>query len=536
MALVATVAGAWTPTEAAAGIPIGWRARVGSSGVNGLATVQPDSAGTGSLALQLLRLPTSATLFVTIRKGTCGSAGAVLVSTPSFRSSSSGGGIRTVRLSKPQMTAIRAAMLATGKVAIRVRIGSTTRCGAFAPLLPPPGLLTRQDAELVLAGQPFHELSFNKYDLTQQFVVSPEGSWGDNGPRSVAAGEQALQILQRHGFRVVRTSVSPFYPSWFDRAFFDADPGRQAQKRREFFAGFDAMLDACDRHGIRIVASLMWNVLTMADLGHHSLHEAIVNRNSPGRQRTEEFIRAIVSRYHDRGTIAMWEIGNEFNLVADLQSANGVWGGDPRGDDLHPGPVVRDERNNFTSDELAAFYRDIATVIRSIDARHLITTGSSAPRPAAMHLLAAARTGAPVDWTFDSAAELTEYLRMTHPDPIDVISIHYADDPMVSLGGALDSPDNLRFFAAASRELGKPLFVGEIGYDANVQRYGTTAALEMLRATLPVIVELRLPLTLYWTFNDDRGMEAQDKSLDLRYGTTDTALELIEAAAAQIRR
>jgi hypothetical protein len=301
----------------------------------------------------------------------------------------------------------------------------------------------------------------------------------------VARGEGALRTLRAKGFTIVRTSVSPYYPAWFEAAFFDADSARQAQKRREFFAGFDALLDACDRNGIRIVASLNWNILTLADLGHHSLREGLVDRESLGRRRLEEFAREVVARYRTRPTIAMWEIGNEYNLVADLQAPNGIWGGDPGGDDLNPGPVVRDARNNFTSDDLALFYRDVATLIHSIDVNHLVTTGSSTPRPSAMHLLAAARTGAPIDWTLDSPAELTEYLRLTHPDLIDVLSVHYNEDGMWAFGGALGNPDNLRFFARAADELGKPLFVGEIGYSPQVRSYDTDASLTMMRATCP---------------------------------------------------
>jgi hypothetical protein len=526
---VATVDVSMPGTANAAVAVKAWSVRV-ASGANGIATLRSSTTGTGTLALALLRLPSSASITVTLRKGTCGAAGSLLASLPSFRSSNTGGGVRTTRLSSTTFARVRAALALPGKVALRVRTGATSRCGVFVALVEQKGFLARQGSELLLAGAPFHELSFNKYDLLQQFAVSPEGAWGDNGPNSVGAGERALRNLDAKGFRVVRTSVSPYANGWFEQAFFDADPGKQAQKRREFFAGFDAMLEACDRHGIRVVASLMWNVLNIGDLGRHSLHEGIVNPSSLGRERTEEFIRAVVTRYRDRPTIAMWEIGNEFNLVADLQFPNGVWGPEPWTTGL-----VRDGSNNFTSDELAVFYRDIATLIRSIDSRHLITTGSSAPRPAAMHLLRAARVGAPIDWTFDSAAELTEYMRLTHPDPIDALSIHYNEDPMVSLGGTMGSPENLRFYAAVAKELAKPLLVGEIGYSPDVRRYDTPAALSMMRATLPVIVELGLPLTLYWTFNDDRGMEETEKGLDLRYGKTDEALLLIEAAAAQLR-
>lgn len=421
---------------------------------------------------------------------------------------------------------------------------STLRPGPTGTPVPTPsptpapaqaGYLTQHGSDLFLAGVPFTEISFNKFDLLQQFVVPPGEAWGDNGPDSRSAAREALRILGEKGFRVVRVNASPFYPSWFDEAFFDDDPGLQAEERRAFFAGFDAMLDACDQRGIRIVASLLWNWENLADLGHHSLREGLENRESLGRIRVEEYVSEVVARYRDRPTITMWEIGNEWNLGADLQLPNGIIPGDARGDGLHPGPLVRDARNNFTSDQLATFYREMATLIRSLDSRHLITTGNSAPRPSAMHLLRAAWAGDPVDWTLDDEEEQMDYLRLINPDPIDVISIHYSDDAMTALGGALDSPENLRFFADAAADSGKPLFVGEIGYDANVRRYDTQAALDMLRATLPVLVELRLPLTLYWTFNDDRRIP-EDGKFSLRYGATDEALRLIEDANASLNR
>jgi len=238
----------------------------------------------------------------------------------------------------------------------------------------------------------------------------------------------------------------------------------------------------------------------------------MIDPDSLGRRRVAEFVSAVVARYRDRPTIAMWEVGNEYNLVADIQ-----W-----------------KQFDVTSDQVAAYVHDVATLIRSIDANHLITTGDSAPRPAAMHLLRAVRAGKEVDWTPDSADELIEYLRLMNADPIDVISIHYADDAMVSLGGGIGSPENLRFYARAAAEIGKPLFIGEIGYEAGMESYATPVALARLRATLPVLVELNLPLTLYWTFNDDR--EGSGEETSLRYGRTDEALGLIEAASRDVRR
>ena len=469
LAVVVTAIHVGTPTGAyAAMVANAWRARVGDSGVNGMATVQPEASGTSSIFLQLLRLPASTTHAMTLHKGTCGSVGAVLVKLPSIRTSSTGGGIRTTRVTKAQTGVITAAVKSKTRPAIRVGTGARATCGVFAPVAAQVGYLTRQGSDLHLGGAPFHELSFDKFGLLAQFSPALGEDWGDRGPGTVAAAEDALRTLGSRGFRVIRVAVSPYSASGFEGAFFDADPARQAQERREYFAAFDQMLDACDRHGIRIVASLQWSVETIGKLGGQPLRAAMTDPDSLGRRRVAEFVRAVVTRYRDRPTVAMWEVGNEYNLVADIQ-----W---PQFD--------------VTSDQVAAFVHDTATLVRSIDANHLITTGDSAPRPAAMHLLRAVRAGKEADWTFDSAEELIEYLRLMNADPIDVISILFADDAMVSLGGSRGSPENLRFYARAAAEIGKPLFIGEIGYEADIMSYATPAALALLRATLPVLVEL----------------------------------------------
>ena len=232
--------------------------------------------------------------------------------------------------------------------------------------------------------------------------------------------------------------------------------------------------------------------------------------DSLGRRRAAEFVRAVVTRYRDRPTIAMWEIGNEYNLVADIQ-----W-----------------QQFDVTSDQVAAYVHDVATLIRSIDPNHLITTGDSAPRPSAMHLLRAVRAGKEVDWTTDSADELVEYLRLMNADPIDVISIHYYDDGMLLFGEPLGSPEGLRFYARAAETIGKPLLVGEIGLDRDVRWYASDGAIALLRMTLPVLEELRIPMVLYWGYADDR---PGDDVFDLRPGKADAALDLIVASAARIR-
>ena len=348
-------------------------------------------------------------------------------------------------------------------------VGKGTFALSYVRDTPDPPILQREGTELTLGGRPFHEISFNAYNLLELWL---------GGQAQTARDE--LHALRANGFRVVRVMASPYGADQFKDVFFDDDPDVQATKRDAYFAQFDELLAAADANGIRIVADLMWNVANLGDLGGHSVRLGMTDRTSLGRQRVEDYMTAVVSRYASRPTIAMWEIGNEWALRAEME-----W-----------------PQHDYTSDDLAANYAQLAAMIKGIDPSHLVTTGDSSPRPSAMHLLRAVRAGDPVDWTPDTATDLTEYLALVNPAPIDVVSIHYYDDAMTSLGGTLGSPDNLKFFLDRATAMGKPLFVGEIGCTAAVGCLdGGTAALPMLRTTLPVLEKLRLPLTLYWNFD-----------------------------------
>ena len=156
--------------------------------------------------------------------------------------------------------------------------------------------------------------------------------------------------------------------------------------------------------------------------------------------------------------------------------------------------------------------------------------------PESSHHHRAVEAGVPNDWTFDSQEELAEYIELIHPDPIDVISIHYYDDAMISLDGGLGNVENIGVFKTIADAIGKPLFIGEIGlHGGTTLLYSSLASIELVERTLPVLVDSQIPLTLYWAFSDDRTWAKEEMVYSLRYGKTDEALELIEHANAQIR-
>lgn len=131
------------PPVGAATVGASWRAKVGSAGANGTATVSAYTTGSGSLALKLARLRAATYLPVTISKGTCGSVGATLIKLPVIKTTSSGTAARTSSLTAAQVKSLKAATYSTGKFAIRVGSSTTggVKCGVFTLTYAPIGIV-----------------------------------------------------------------------------------------------------------------------------------------------------------------------------------------------------------------------------------------------------------------------------------------------------------------------------------------------------------------------------------------------------------
>ncbi len=130
------------PVESAT-VGASWQARIGTAGVNGTATIQAYTTGSGSLALKLAKLRAATSLPVALSKGTCASVGLPLVTLPAIRTTSMGTAVRTSSLTVVQMAKLKAASDGSGKIAIRV--GSRTtggiKCGVFALTYVPIGIV-----------------------------------------------------------------------------------------------------------------------------------------------------------------------------------------------------------------------------------------------------------------------------------------------------------------------------------------------------------------------------------------------------------
>jgi len=298
---------------------------------------------------------------------------------------------------------------------------------------------------------------------------------------------------------------------------------------KRWWSAFEQMLDDCDQRGVRLVLLLNHHSQLFPDLGHESRQDFFRNRDSVSRQLHDNYIREVVSRFRNRKTLYFWEIANELNLGENLAFH------DPEGlkhrdhlvgmETLMNYPIVRSASNHYTTQDTVNYMRETAELIRTLDQKHLIGSGHSTPRPAAMHLWRAQQTHGRGDWTQDSLEENIEYIRLIHPDPVDLISIHYYEDAQKLFGGELGNLENIATLMAISREIGKPLYLGEIGTPS--REYASEESLAWLSKALEMIRKEAVPLTLFWTWNDP------GRDLFLNVGQTDKAIEIISNTAAQ---
>jgi hypothetical protein len=393
------------------------------------------------------------------------------------------------------------------------------------------GFLQRRGGELYLDGKPFYEISFNKFDLFWQFLAAelPSTNLGPEGDGPAAAAEASLRDLGSLGFKTIRVFAAA--PGVY------LDPAR----REKYLAATDRMLDACDRHGLRMVFCLRADDESLWKGCGETLWDLVARFDSQSRARFQQVVRELVLRYRQRKTIAMWEHANELLLMADIGGKGRIWNG-------YKCPSLA---------EVARFHAETAAFIHRLDARHLVTTGDSF-RYSQWHLAQAAAGDGKNMWGLDSFAELGRALGMAQRG-VDVYCVHYynhgargenqaqgpAGVPVACL------PADIQRFAAAA---GQPLYVGEYGVAAQPRNESTrkfwsenpdwftsyagdaAKARRVMAESLRVLVESRANLTHWWTYQSHRRMDQADpQRFDIDLHRTPELVRLVVEANRQLQ-
>ena len=362
------------------------------------------------------------------------------------------------------------------------------------------GFLQARGTMLYLDGKPFYEISFNKIDLFWQMLAAELGR-GGFGKDPAESAEQALKELHGLGFKTIRIASNA------------QDYAVEATRPR-FLAALDRTLDLCDRYDLRVVLCLGSFDVSFAKACNESYTELLTREDSNSRKLSRSYVRELVSRYRDRKTIGMWEHGNELLLKAGIGGRTHTWG----------------DLKVPTLDEVALFHTQEAAYIRSLDARHPITSGDSY-RNCIWSLYESDQGKAGDGWAVNTMEEIGRGVARAQKG-VDVFCIHsyfksirYGFHEVKKPDGSL-SGVNLADWTRIAHAQGQPLYIGEFGvlpiartektrkfWEENPEWFDSyegadrEKAVKLVRVALEQLVAAKPNLAHWWCYQSNRNHE-----------------------------
>lgn len=339
-----------------------------------------------------------------------------------------------------------------------------------------PGLVVDQ-GRLMKDGKPYVGMGINYFRLYDLARDEPEGAWKDH-----------LKRLRAKGIPFVRFRVNGFWPSQWEK-----DPEAVGKV-------LDRIAQAAAAADMGLIPSLLWNWYLPGDRCGEG-----INRMADPQSRSAVFVRdhvtATVRRLVKSPAVWGWEVGNEYNLAADLPNAK-----DHR-PPVQPKlgtPEQRGPEHELTAELMVALHRLVATAVRAEDARRAIFTGNAVPRGSAWH------NSSDKSWKQDSREQTAIILKRDNPDPIDTITVHLYPGENEKLFAWSDDPNAiLAEMMVVAQQAKKPLFVGEFGYDDK----GKGDLKEGMEWLMGVIEQVQVPLSAVWNFD----LPQQDKDWNITF-------------------
>lgn len=356
-------------------------------------------------------------------------------------------------------------------------------------------VLSASDGKFYLEGEPFAEISFNKFDLFWALYCERLNHHVlDETNLMVRAQDHALRNLHKLGFRSIRIFAFPWGENVVPKV---QDP----ESLRTIFEALDKTVELCESNHIGII--WMLGCIQFTDEKVH-MRELCADRESPNRKALAAYMRQVIDRYKSSPAVLMWEISNEVTLGADI----GIDG-------------VFDGRRMPTLKQVAVFYDDMARLIKERDSLRLVNNGGSNPRGSQWNLYQ--KNG----WKADTSEEQFKCFDLLFGNSaVDVVDIHfYADNK----GGVrIAGPDGREKIIAMAdymnyaARLKKPLMVGELGCSAfppeNKQVWVETpgyptsftdarTALPWINKVLNDVVNAGVQLSYWWSYQSDREMD-----------------------------
>lgn len=364
-----------------------------------------------------------------------------------------------------------------------------------------------ENGVIMLEGKPFYGFGVNYFGAFSHYE---DGYLPD--PQTFKDGFAGMAA---HNIPFVRIALG-YYSSFYDR--YDEDPQGTLNKLRQ-------VLDAAEAEHVGVILSLFWHDAALSE--HVGEKRADMGEDdSRTLAYAKEFTETIVKKFADHRALWGWEIGNEYNLDADLCDRN-LQGFLPAGFTFD-NPSGRDY---FTSDETAFFFEAVASTIRKYDGYRMISNGCSEMRASAWHMHKA--TGRlrkdhlwDINWTQDTRTDFERIVALYTPDSVDTVSFHFqsgssgAADPSYTLSypvfageDALTVPEFLEAYVKAAKSADKALYLGEFGDFRDME--SAEDCPEMFRTLCGWVSDAGIQVASLWQFQDYTDSGVGGEKLDI---------------------
>ncbi len=358
------------------------------------------------------------------------------------------------------------------------------------------GLHVEKDGTVTLQGKPFYGFGVNYFGSFARHVETEN--------QSTKEFEAGLAGLASYNIPFIRIPFCGYSASYYD--LYDSD-------HEKVFSYLDKVLDECQKNNIGVIGSLMWwDAVIAAHVGGKRSDMGVIGSDTL--EYAKAYTRAVVERYADHPAVWGWEIGNEYNLDADLCDKEfKIW--------LWPDGIASmplkdiNGYDYFTSEELRTFYTEIAKVIREYDGYRMITTGNGEMRPFAYAVYKSSQKKSKdhtweMRWNANTRAQFDEMNAYFTPDPIDTVCFHLQSGTSDGsnqyvlefgmFGKTISSEEYFKAYYDTAKSLGKACYFGEFG--DMIEMESAPDVIEKFKEVTSAISASGIQIASLWQFQD----------------------------------
>jgi hypothetical protein len=360
---------------------------------------------------------------------------------------------------------------------------------------------------------PNSAIGLNAFPLFVQYLGISQGNtdYQDERHRRVSKAMARKSIISASeiGTKYLRVMVSGFYSPTLD--VLNNDPSA-------FWSAMDELMAEFKANDMKIIPSLGWHIYQFPDYFGETISDYIGDPNSRSYLLYTQFISDFVTRYKDQDVVLFYEIGNEYNLHADIIPSH----------TLNNEPYT----GRFSTAQLSNFQKRIANHIRALDPAGMVGSGNSVPRPSAYHLmLQPAFSPEGPDWTPDSFDQFKQYVKILE-EGVDIISMHMyngapGNNTRFGITGE-NSAEIVSYMNEAVEETGKLFFMGEFGDSDPHVSVDSNAV--FTRNMFNKITELDIPFSAPWIWDFYQFNTYEKNEFTIEQGFTDLLIEKYKEA------